>query len=349
MRRLLRLLTFVLFLALLGSYLLWTQLRPSGHYLSDLRSELALDRGEPGARGNLLGIQPELFAGDYQSRDRLELKFAAYLEKARAAGLLNARTVVVLPEHVGTWLLLSGEKPEVYQASSLREAMTWMAASNPLRLGLAWLAARGDDRLTDALLRMKARRMANDYQTLFGGLARRFGVTLVAGSIILPEPRLEAGQLRVGQGPLYNVSLVFGSDGEPLGQPQRKHRPTNAERPFLAAAADDELQPLETPAGRLGVLIGADADQPQLHALLRRQGVQLLAVPAFLAANPHHPPQDDSTLGRLAENAPAPAIAVFMGCRLWELGCGGRSLVVTPLEAQHAEVGSGARLINLWL
>ncbi len=67
--------------------------------------------------------------------------------------------------------------------------MDWMAASNPLKLARGWLGAKGEDRMADALFRMKAVDMAHDYQTLFGGLAQDFGVTVVAGSIVLPNPR----------------------------------------------------------------------------------------------------------------------------------------------------------------
>ena len=37
---------------------------------ADLRSQLVLNQGQPGDKGNLLGIQPELFAADYQSPER---------------------------------------------------------------------------------------------------------------------------------------------------------------------------------------------------------------------------------------------------------------------------------------
>ncbi|CAD5109767.1 carbon-nitrogen hydrolase family protein [Zestomonas carbonaria] len=376
MFKLLRIITLTLSLALLASYLLWSETRPVGHYLSDLRSQVVLDEGQPGEHGNLLGIQPELFAGDYQSRERLELKFVAYLEKARGEGLLNDKTVVVLPEHVGTWLVASGEKAEVYRAATLDEAMTWMAASNPLRLGLAWFAAHGEDRLADALLRMKAKRMAKDYQELFGGLAKRFGVTLVAGSIVLPEPRVENGQLRVGKGPLYNASLVFGVDGTPLGQPQRKVFPIRDEQPFTAAAPASDLQTVDTPAGRLGVLICADSWYPAGYAELMRQGAQLLAVPAFLSGNGHWqrpwggyngaPAPADVSLrpgelsegeawqrlalaGRLPDSGARAGITVFMRGQLWDLGSDGQSLVATPQHYRLADDGPGARLVNLWL
>ena len=133
MRKLLYLTFSMALLAALTTYAMWAADRPVGHYLSDLRINLAVDQGTPADRGNLLGIQPELFPTDYQSPERLHRKLAAYLQQARDQGLLNDKTVVVLPEHVGTWLMVSGEKDELYQASTLKEAMNWLAVSNPLK------------------------------------------------------------------------------------------------------------------------------------------------------------------------------------------------------------------------
>ena len=137
-----RKLTFLILVTLFAAYAGWAERRPVGHYLSDLRSQVVLNQGAPSARGNLLGVQPELYAPDYQNVERLRLKLAAYLEKARSEGLLGPRTVVVFPEHIGTWLVAAGEKPEVYQTEHLAEAMEWMAASNPLKLARGWLGAR---------------------------------------------------------------------------------------------------------------------------------------------------------------------------------------------------------------
>ncbi len=125
------------------------------------------------------------------------------LAQARDAGLLTDKTIVVLPEHVGTGLFALGEKPEVQQARTLRDAMQWMALSNPWQYLRALSGGNPrDDRRTEAVLLLKAERMAADYQAIFGELAREFGVTLVAGSIVLPEPSLEAGRLRLDDGPL---------------------------------------------------------------------------------------------------------------------------------------------------
>ena len=202
MRKLLVLTVTMALVAAIAAYLVWTQERPVAHYLSDLRITLAVNEGQPADRGNLLGIQPELFPADYQSLERLHLKLAAYLQKARDQGLINEKTIVVLPEHIGTWLMLGGEKNELYQATHVKDAMNWLSISNPLQFLRAWISATGDNRMDDAYLRMKAPEMARDYQVLFGGLAKEFGVTLVAGSIALPNPSVRQGHLQVGHGAL---------------------------------------------------------------------------------------------------------------------------------------------------
>ena len=248
----------VLALAALIIYLDWTGERRNAPLLSDLRLQPILSLGQPGSAGNLLGIEARLLPADYQSTERLELKFTTYLDQARAAGLLSTRTVVVLPEHVGTGLFAVGEKPEVQQARTLRDAMQWMALSNPWQYLRALLDNSSDDRRTEAVLRIKASQMAADYQRVFGKLARRYRVTLVAGSIVLPEPRLEDGHLRIGDGPLRQVSLSFAADGKPLGPLQYKHALSRYERRY-SQAPDRSSATIPTPAGRLAVLIGCDA------------------------------------------------------------------------------------------
>lgn len=378
MRRLLGYTLATTALVVLGAYALWTDLPTSAHYLSDLRAEVVLDQGQPGDQGNLLGIEPQLFSGDYHTVELLRLKLAAYLHKARDAGLLNGKTVAVLPEHIGTWLVISGEKAEVYQAQTVDNAMAWLAASNPLQLGRALLFAKGEDRLQDALLRMNGPRMARDYQAVFGGLAKDFGITLVAGSIVLPEPRVEAGQLVVGDGPLYNVSLVFGRDGAPLGQPQRKVYPIKDEQGFTAAAPVSDLRVVDTPAGKLGVLICADSWYPAGYAELARQGVQLLAVPAFLTGNGSWskpwggyngaPTPADVALqpgavsegqawqqlamaSRLGSSGAQVGMTVFMRGQLWDLGSDGQSLLANGqgVHLVNEGGGQGGRLLNIWL
>jgi len=376
MRKLLYLTFSMALIAALTTYAMWAADRPVGHYLSDLRINLAVDQGTPADRGNLLGIQPELFPTDYQSPERLHRKLAAYLQKAQDQGLLNEKTIVVLPEHVGTWLMVAGEKDELYQASTLKEAMNWLAASNPLQFVRALISAKGASRLDDAHLRMKAKSMAKDYQALFGGLAKEFHVTLVAGSIVLPEPSVRDGTLKIGHGALFNSSVVFGRDGLPIGQPQRQMHPIFDEQDILAANTDHTVNVIDTPAGRLGILIGSDSWYPDNYRKLDEQGAQLVAVPAFVVGHgtwdkPWRGYKGLSTPGsvslkpgelsegqawhRLTLIAQPPSsqaiagVSVFLRGQFWDKGSAGQSFLSS--NGQHSADGSdrGARLLNLWL
>ncbi len=376
MRKLLYLTFSMALIAALTTYAMWAADRPVGHYLSDLRIDLAIDQGTPADRGNLLGIQPELFPTDYQSAERLHRKLAAYLQKAQEQGLLNEKTIVVLPEHVGTWLMVSGEKDELYQATTIKEAMNWLAVSNPLQFVRALISAKGDNRLDDAHLRMKAKGMAKEYQALFGGLAKEFHVTLVAGSIVLPEPSIIDGTLKIGRGALYNSSVVFGRDGLPIGQPQRQMHPIFAEHDVIEANGEHTLSVVDTPAGRLGVLIGSDSWYPDNYRKLDDQGAQLVAVPAFVSGRgtwdkPWRGYKGLSTPGsvslkagelsegqawhRLTLTAQPPSsqaiagVSVFLRGQFWDQGSAGQSFLSS--NGQHLVGGNvrGARLLNLWL
>ena len=376
MRKLLYLTLSMALIAALTTYAMWAADRPVGHYLSDLRIDLAVDQGIPGTHGNLLGIQPELFPTDYQSPARLHRKLAAYLQKAEQQGLLNEKTIVVLPEHVGTWLMVSGEKDELYQATTLKEAMNWLAASNPLKFARAWIGAEGDNRLDDAHLRMKAKGMAKDYQALFGGLAKEFNVTLVAGSIVLPEPSIIDGRLKIGRGALFNSSVVFGRDGLPIGQPQRQIHPVFDQTDVIAANGEHAMNVVDTPAGRLGVLIGSDSWYPDNYRKLNEQGAQLVAVPAYVMgrgawdqpwrgykglATPSSVSLKAGELSegqawqRLTLTAQPPSsqaiggMSVFLRGQFWDKGSAGHSFLSS--NGQHFADGDarGARLLNLWL
>ncbi|MBK5410352.1 carbon-nitrogen hydrolase family protein [Pseudomonas yamanorum] len=376
MRKLLGFTLIMALVAAVSAYLVWTQERPVGHYLSDLRINLAVDQGVPADRGNLLGIQPELFPADYQSLERLHLKLAAYLQKARDQGLINDKTIVVLPEHIGTWLMVSGEKNELYQATNLKDAMNWLSASNPLLFLRALISAKGDDRIDDAYLRMKAPAMARDYQVLFGGLAKEFGVTLVAGSIALPNPSVSQGQLQIGHGALYNTSVVFDRDGLAVGQPQRQLYPIFDERGFIEPGDENTVSVVDTPAGRLGILIGSDSWYPDNYRKLNEQGAQLVAVPAFVIGREtwdkpwrgfksvSTPPEISLKPEELSEgeawhrltlisqqpiSQATAGMSVFLRGQFFDMGSAGQSFLSSNGQVFADGNARGARLLNVWL
>jgi predicted amidohydrolase len=336
-----------------------------------------LEAGQDAGRGNLLGVQPYLTPRDYASLDSFCTRLGSYLEAAREKGWLSERTVAVFPEYVGTWLVAAGEKEAVYSARSTAEAMRPLALGRPLRFLGALLAGREKDRVTAGIFRSKAAQTARLYQDAFSGLAQQFQITIVAGSVLLPEPRVEDGRLAVRTGALYNVSAVFKPDGSLHPQLSRKIFPLVEELSFIGAGAVEDLPVFETPAGRLGVLVCADSWYPAPYRELASKGIDLLAVPSFATGNDHcdipwggyngaDAPQDVdpgdvgrltegqawrkyALSGRMAQSGARAGVNVFLHGALWDLGSNsGLSLGVSGGEACEVK-SKGAAIINLWV
>lgn len=343
----------------------------------DLRPELVAF-GHPGGTGNLLAIQPWLTPADYASGDRLFARLRGYLVASREAGWVDPKTIAVFPEYVGTWLVVEGESAAVLEAPTIAAAMQPLVLAH---LGaFLWQipGAAAADRVRYALFALKARQMATSYHTVFSGLAREFGITIVAGSILLPETRLAGNRLEVaGSGPLYNTSVVYGPSGAPLGPPVRKAYLIGDEQPFVRAGSAQALPVFETPAGRLAVLICADSWYPDCYRALARDRVDLVAVPSYASSDgswsrtwagydgaPAPADVDRQDIGRLREHeawrkyalagrmkasGARAGVNVFLRGRLWDLGSDGQTIAVTKEEIHLGPLVDGPAVVNLWI
>ena len=327
--------------------------------------------------GNLLGIQPFMVAEDYISGEACYAKLSGYLDVASQRGWLNEKTIVVLPEYIGTWLVVVGENRRVHRAASITRGMQALLLGNLFSFIKTLPSAEADDVVKYALFRMKAAQMAEVYHDTFSRLAQKYVVTVVAGSILLPSPGVSDGRLTIGDGPLYNVSVVYQPGGSAHESVVRKVFPIEAEQPFTARASVAELPVFDTPAGRLGVLICADSWYPSSYEVLKAKRADFVAVPSYLSPstiwgehwrgyNGALAPSDVDArdvnrltegeawlkyalAGRLADAGIKHGINVFLRGDLWDLGSDGHTVAVkggAVIEASHV---TGAALINLWL
>lgn len=232
-------------------------------------------------RGNLLGIEPYITPQDYVSEEAFFNKLNYYLLAAQHEKWLNEKTIVVFPEYIGSWLVLAHESEKIFQASTLAAAEQAVVFDHLLKFGVNFLKSKEKGKTEAAFFRMKADQMAATYEAVFSQLARKYGVTLIAGSIVLPAPRISNQKLILNEGPLHNVSVVYQPDGTPHPHLVYKSFPTSKELPFTTPASINDIHSFETPAGRLGVLICADSWYPQAYAPSKEQGIDLLAIPSF--------------------------------------------------------------------
>ncbi len=104
------------------------------------------------------------------------------------------------------------------------------------------------------------------FTNLMRRLATRYGLTLIAGS----QPIARDGKL-------FNVSFVCLPSGEIVGQPKLHITPN--ERKWWGISGGNSLRAIDTPKGKIGVLICYDVEFPEAARYLADQGAEILFVP----------------------------------------------------------------------
>jgi nitrilase len=127
--------------------------------------------------------------------------------------------------------------------------------------------------------------------------ASEAGVTLVMG--------INERDGRVGRTTLYNSAVVIGPDGEILNH-HRKLMPTNPERMVWGFGDASGLRAVDTPVGRIGVLLCWENYMPLARFALYAQGIDIHIAPTYDSG--------ESWLGTLQH------IAREGGC--WVIGAG---------------------------
>lgn len=359
------------FVALYAGFLMWPPPAP------DTESPIAAfnEFGEK-SEASLIGVQPYLAPADYRSAGALRARLGDYLEAARTRGWITGRTVVIFPEHIGTWLAAAHAPAAAYEAKTASGATTALIAAHPFAFSVHWLQASEEDRAAAAIFRMRQKKMLAAYNDVFGVLARDYGVSVVAGSIVAENPRIEDGRIIAGRGALYNASVLFRPDGTAAEEVVLKVHPIPSETSFTAPAPAERIPTFATPVGQLGVLICADSWHPDAYNALKARGAEIVAVPAFLQpdgawsepwrgyvtdwpddvsrANPGAR-TEEAAWRSYSMPARAPridverAMTVFLRGHLWDLGADGRTLSLTGDGLELGEEVDGAALSVLWL
>ena len=347
--------------------------------LKDLALPNLHQSGSARGRGNMLGIEPYMIPHDYASRESFFNKLNAYLLIAQQKGWLSEKTIILFPEYIGTWLILIDESRRIFEAPTLAIAERRLVLSHLLKYGIHFFKSTERGRAEAALFRMKAVQMAEIYQTVFSQLAHQYSVTIIAGSIILPEPQISGPDLILTEGFLRNASIVCKPDGTLYACPVYKAFPTSRELAFIAPASVSDLPSFETPAGRLGILICADSWMPQAYDQLNKQGIELLAVPSYEVSerqswNQPWPGYDGwpapadvdvsdiknitegqawqkySLGGRIRTSGARYGMNIFLRGKFWDQDLGGNpATLIRDNEIFIEELTQQAAILNLWL
>lgn len=321
-------------------------------------------------RGNVVGIQPYMLETDYLTPQQFHAKLESYFQTAKESGFFKENTIVLLPEYLGTWLVIQDEKKSVANAGNLTLAMAQLILSHPFDfIRFFSKSAKESDKIAASLFRMKSEKMAKTYAEVFSRLSSQYQVYISAGSILLPGPEVKDGNLTVepGQG-IYNTSFLFDPNGNIHPQSIRKAFTIDSEKPFVTQSPSQQIPKFDLPFGKVGVLVCADSWYPESYQAI--EGVDLVLVNSYCAVDgamyvpwagyngapmpSDVDPNDVRKLtekeawmkyalpGRIGSSGAKTGANVFLRGQLWDLGTDGQPFFIRNgklLEAKMADKG----------
>ena len=241
-------------------------------------------------RGNLVAVQVRASLEDYASGDAFRRRMAGLMERAASTVDFSLPTIVVFPETVGLWLSFV---PEVYHqirdCTTIRQALVRGIPRNLGRfLGACW---RYRTVGVPTIFLETALQAEAIYHETFSELARRYGCYLQAGTIYIPpiEDEPVKGRHTVGR-KVYNIAYLFGPNGLCLQRvPKRNLSPPLEHKFGFHRGPRTELHPIDTPFGRLGILICYDGFHELLVEHYDSLGVQIVLNPSHSDRNWEQP------------------------------------------------------------
>ena len=266
--------------------------------------------GQDVGKGNVIGVSTFFEASDFESAahyaQKIDLFVKTLQEQQTDAGqswLRPGQTVVVFPEDVGLWLTALGEgdltrtKPIMGLPTSLSAVLKYGFKYQKASLSMATLKGvlsnlnrdSAMQKFTDwfyaNVLVAKADQMAAAYDQAFSTAAAKYHVTIIAGSIPLPDAFVVTDTLgkthlrsRAG-GKIYGTLVAYDDQGRIIQLTKKVHVPR--EEGFAQDAPLANLKPIatSTAVGSVGALICADSWFKDAFASMA--GARLVVVPEY--------------------------------------------------------------------
>lgn len=212
-------------------------------------------------------VTPEIYASKDSFQKALEFNMQRALEKRSA----KKPILVVFPEDVGLGLIFTDEYDLVKGSSSFREAAFKIASHHQEEISA--IINRYHCSQARAILLMKGKKVQSIYKKSFSRLARKYHVTIVAGSAPIPS----------SDGKIYNACFVFGPTGKVIGIQYKVHLvELELEHGLdLTAAPLVKIHAIPTEVGRIGVAICYDAFFDDVVDRLVKEKSDILIQPSF--------------------------------------------------------------------
>ncbi len=241
-------------------------------------------------RANLVAVQVRASLDDYASAEAFRRRMTGLMEQAATTVDFSLPTIVCFPETVGLWLSFV---PEVYDqirdCSTIQQALVRGIPCNLSRfVGACWRYRTVGVRTIFLETALEAEAT---YRETFSDLAHRYGCYLQAGTIYVPsiEDEPVKGRHQLGRN-VYNIAYLFGPNGLCLQRvPKRNLSPPLEHKFGFAPGGKTDLHPIDTPLGRMGILICYDGFHESLVEHYDSLGVQIVLNPSHSDRNWEQP------------------------------------------------------------
>ena len=234
--------------------------------------------------GNLIAIEPNFLPLDFYSAENFKKSLRPIFEKAKNEKIIDRKTLIILPEHVGTGLYLINENKAAYFSSysssfneiksshknEIEEYQKFCETSTCSKNTLEW----------ESIIYLKKDEVAKIYNDTFSELAKEYSVSIIAGSIILPEPKIIKGELVAGEGKLYNSSVTYLPSGKAIDQIIKKINLSQWEKDLLTPGEIKQDLIITVPGWKVGVFIGIDSFYSSVYSQISKSKVDGLVSPA---------------------------------------------------------------------
>ncbi|KAJ5575566.1 hypothetical protein N7535_002492 [Penicillium sp. DV-2018c] len=112
------------------------------------------------------------------------------------------------------------------------------------------------------------------YVSNYQALAKELQICIVPGTVIVRHAPLEQKEI------FYNTAYFISNDGTILGT-YRKKNIWHPERPHLTSSGPEHHEAIDTPIGRVGMLICWDVAFPEAFRELVADGAQIIIAPTY--------------------------------------------------------------------
>ncbi len=230
---------------------------------------------------NLIAIQARPVLDDYASFDAFYRKCATLTDQAMRRVDRSLPTLLSFPEGIGLFLsFVPWSYEEAKRSKTFVQLMVKAIPKYAQRyLTAAWRFKSFGVRTVFQEAALEAEKA---YLDTFSSLAREHGIYLLAGSIYAPIIEDEPIKGRhILDRRVYNLSYMFSPRGTSLGRVGKVNLAPPIEKKFgFAPAPRQMLRPMDTPIGRLGILVCYDAFHQTLVEYYDSLGVEILLTPS---------------------------------------------------------------------